>query len=63
MSDDHKDDNELPEKYRQTNPEIAHWGVAPGEGVRVRDKRNRRKILGSNGDRALGVDCDPFSGE
>lgn len=58
-----EEDDKVPEKYKQTNPEIAHWGVAPGEPVRVRDKRNRRRVLGSNSDgQCDGVDFDPLTG-
>jgi hypothetical protein len=58
------EDNRIPEKYQQTHPEIAHWGAAPGEPVRVRDKRNRERVLGKNANGlALGVDFDPITGK
>ncbi len=60
---DEKEPEHIPEKYRQTNPEIAQWGVAPGEPVRVRDKRNRKRVLGPLTDLADGVEFDPYTGK
>lgn len=65
MADDTKRpprDGSEPNNGEQIAPEWAHFGTAPGEGPRVRNPKNRKKVLGSAGDMALGLDIDPWTG-
>ena len=64
MADDPKDSaDQVPEKYRQTNPEEAHRGHVPGERLRFRDPKNRKRVMGRSGDStpAPGTNFDPFN--
>jgi hypothetical protein len=64
MGEDKKPlDGSEPNNGEQIAPEWAHYGTAPGEGIKLRNKRNRKKVFGSNNDgQCLGVDIDPWTG-
>jgi hypothetical protein len=51
-----------PHNGKQVAPEWAHFGTAPGEPIRVRNPKNRRKVLGRLADLADGLDINPFTG-
>lgn len=55
-------DGSEPNNGEQIAPEWAHRGTVPGEGIQVRNKKNRRKVLGLLAEMADGVDFDPWTG-
>jgi hypothetical protein len=64
MADEKKSlpDGSEPNTGEQIAPEWAHYGTAPGEGIKVRNPKNRGKVLGTFADMADGVDFDPWTG-